>query len=187
MCKENAVRRSDEYVVPVDIGCKPSPSGGGEIVIQNEEGPVFLIFNAVSSQVSERGLLERLGVAVVECMGCALTKFGYPNDEGTNEHALWDKGLSECTGVCEVMNSSWKAALEQQMDTSARRIWGDQYHRAYEVPEGGERQWDWRHYIVLFKENTFECVADSLKLTSMHKTFREALADVYQRILEDPA
>jgi hypothetical protein len=181
------VHKTDEYVVPVDIGCEPSPSGGGEIVIQAEESLVFLIFNAVSRGVSGEGYLDRRGVALVECVGCALTKFGYPNDDGRNEHVLWNKGLSECTGVCEVINSSWKAALEKQMDTSARRIWGAQYYKAYQVPEGGERQWEWRHFIVQFKENTFECVADSLKLTSMYKTFGEALADVYQRILEDPA
>ena len=160
---------TDEYVIPYDIGCEPSPSGSAEVIIQSE-AHTFVLFLAMNTGSVERGLDDL--IAVVECQNCSLTKFGYPNDEGVWEHPLFLKGLDRFSGVLEVINSSWKAALEEQMDTSARRIHRGNYHDLYDVPVGGKRQWKWKHFIFRFKENTFECIADSLKVNFVRKVLQ---------------
>lgn len=173
-----------EHVIPVDIGCWPSLSGSGEVIIQTED-LTFVVFQANLTTASESGRYEGSRRAVVECVNCSLTKYGYPNDEGLLEHPLYSKGLSETIGVGEVINSTWMRMLEEQMDTSARRIHGNQYYKAYNVPPAGERIWNWKHFIFTFKEGTFECIAHDLRVTLTSKSYEEILSDISQRILDD--
>jgi hypothetical protein len=174
---ESMSSESQEYIVNCDIGCYPSTSGSGEVLMQSDRC-TFIIFDANSSALNEQGFSEDLGTAVVECRGCSLTRFGYPNEEGQDDHPLWLKGLRDCDGIGEVINSSWKASLESLMDASARRIWRDRYYKSYNVPEGGQREWKWKHFIFIFHENIFECIADELVLTLSPKPFNQVLADV---------
>ena len=174
----------DEFVVSVDISCQPSFSGSAETVIQTEN-TTLVAFRAISSKLSVDGCYDALGFALVECVGCSRTQFGYPNDEGLVEHPLYNQGLSEALGIAEVLNSSWAKALENQMEASARRIRGDHYNEAYNVLEGETRTFNWKHFIFMFKENTFECIADSLKLHSVNQSYQEIMAEVNQRIADE--
>ena len=171
----------DEHVVSADIGCQPSFSGSAETIIQTG-GKTLVVFHAISSKLSADGCYDNLDFALVECVGCCRTQFGYPNDEGLPEHPLYSQGLSEIPGVAEVVNSSWSATLGSQMDASARRIWGDQYFKAFKVPQGGERVFNWKHFIFTFKENTFECIADELKVISVGKPYENIMEEVSRRI-----
>jgi len=170
----------DEYVVSVDIGCQPSPSGSAETIIQMER-TTLVVFHAISSKLSADGCYDNLDFTLVECVGCCRTLFGYPNDEGLPEHPLYDKGLSEIPEVAEVINSSWAAALGDQMDASTWRIRG-QYDKAFQMPQGGKRLRDWRHFIFQFKENTFECIADELRVISVGKPYEKIMDEVSRRI-----
>jgi hypothetical protein len=71
-------------IVAFDLGCEPA-SVPDETVLQNG-WVTFLLFFAVSKQLNAEGHVTDVGVAVVECEGCSVSKFGYPNDEGLKEH-----------------------------------------------------------------------------------------------------
>lgn len=171
----------DEYVVSVDIGCQPSPSWSAETIVQTED-LTLVVFRGISTKLSAKGFYDNLGFAVVECVRCSITKLGYPNDEGLPEHPLYSQGLTDADGIAEVSNSSWAATLGDQMTASAQRIFGDRYNKAYNLAEGEARIYGWKHFIFQFKENIFECIADSLKLHSVNLSFQEAMAFVHQQI-----
>ncbi len=173
-----------EYVVSAGIDCQPSFSGSAETVLQTEK-LTLVVFQAISTELSVDGCYNNLGFAVVECVRCNLTQFGYPNDEGLPEHRLYERGLSDADGIVEVINSSWAASLADQRTASARRIHGDHYNKAYNVAEGEAYIYGWKHFIFQFKENTFECIADSLKLHSINLSFQEAMSFINQRIANE--
>ena len=139
------------------------------------EASTLVAFRAISTKLSPESCLDGLGFALVECVECCRTQFGYPNDEGLPEHALYDQGLSEVEGgVVEVLNSFRVAAVEEQMTASARRIHKDRYRKSKGPPL--------RHFLFLFKDNTFECVCRDLKLLSVGKTYEQTMAEASQRI-----
>jgi hypothetical protein len=160
-------------VCPYDIGCEPSPSVPVETVLQ-DGWCTFLLFFAFSKEY------HYLGVAVVACRGCAMSKFGYPNDEGEPEHPLYNFGMAGATtAVLEVIESPWAAEVFQQKLASARRIWGER-----------GMDWEWaknqicRHFIVTMKEATFECIPSSLVVEGFFTTFDEAIAHVIRKFKE---
>jgi hypothetical protein len=136
-----------------------------------------LLFFAVSQSVDESGYLKQLGVAVVDCRDCLMTKFGYPNDEGRPEHPLYDCGLVAAgSSVLEVVKSSWAHEVSEQKAASARRICGGQRTEIAPAKDGPRR-----HFIIMLKEATFECIASSLAVERFFKTFDEAYAHVIAR------
>jgi hypothetical protein len=151
--------------VDLDLGVQPSPSAYDQLVIEGM-GAMHVLFDAISTKKGRDGLYGDKGIAAVECVACTATKYGYPNDEGLPEHPLWLKGLSECqSSIVEVRGSPWLEEVMGQMTQSARRIWGDQYERIYKVPESGRKRPGARHFIFLFREHTFECIASDLVVT----------------------
>ena len=161
-------------IVDYDIGCQPSPSGSDEMVFQSSS-LAFLVFDAVTSDVDPRtGYLEQLGRAIVECEDVVATKLSYPNDEGMQEHPLWAFGLSKAGSVVVVKNSSWVCELESQKLASRRRIWG-------ENPVATWDDFNFRHFLVALKDNTFECVAKDLKVIGYVKEFDDGISVVKKR------
>jgi hypothetical protein len=140
----------------------------------------FLLFFARSETVGSSGFLEDKGVAILECESCAVTKFGYPNDEGLPEHPLYALGLAEASSpILEVEGSAWASEVAMQVRTSSDRIWGG---RGVKVPDSqGAPD---RHFIVLLKEQTFECIATKLTVRLFAKNFAEAYSYVQQRFAE---
>src|SRR5215467_10737005 len=136
---------------PYDIGCEPSPSGPAETVIQ-DGWSTFVLFYAVSKSVDETGYLRDLGVAVVECQSCSITKFGYPNDEGRPEHPLYKFGMHDPeSSILELIESPWAEEVALQSKASALRIWSGrdvQWRRPLGEPS--------KHFVILLKETTFE-------------------------------
>ena len=162
-------------VCPYDIGCEPSPSVPAETLLQ-DGWKTYLLFFAVSKRVGKTGNLKDLGVAVLDCKECAMSKFGYPNDEGLPEHPLYSYGMANAkSSVLEVKDSTWAKDVSQQRLESARRIWG-----------GRGMDWSWarnrpeRHFVITLKEATFECIASELIVERFFKGFDEAFAHVIQ-------
>jgi hypothetical protein len=160
-------------VQPFDIGCEPSPSVPAETLLA-DGWKTYLLFFAVSKSVGKSGFLKDLGVAVLDCQECMMSKFGYPNDEGLPEHALYNCGMADMrTAVLEVIDSAWVQEVTEQKLASARRIWG-----------GRGMSWEWardrtmRHFILTLKEKTFECLAASLAIEKFCGTFEEAYSHV---------
>lgn len=141
-----------QRLIPYDIGCEPSPSDSGETLLQDGRS-AFLLFCATSQTVGASGYLEDLGVAVLECIDWAATKFGYPNDEGLPEHPLYSMGLSEASSsVLEVSESEWAQDVQAQICRSADRIWGSARARS-------PTRSPLRHFVICLKDRTFECLA----------------------------
>lgn len=161
-----------------DIGCEPSPSVPSEMVIQ-DGWATYLLFLAVSKTL-ENGSLRDLGVAVVECKHCVASKFGYPNDEGRPEHPLYNLGLGSAeSSVLEISGSAWAQEVHQQQTASTQRIWGSRdssWKPHHSAPP--------RHFVILLKEATFECLARELSVEFFAKDFPEALQRVHRRLAE---
>jgi hypothetical protein len=160
-------------IQPFDIGCEPSPSVPAETLLA-DGWKTYLLFFAVSKTTNASGQLNDLGVAVLDCQRCAMSRFGYPNDEGVQEHPLFNSGMADLeTSVLEVVDSPWVSEVSEQMLASARRIWGGR---------GMEPKWaqdrTLRHFIILLKEQTFECLASSLTIERFCDTFDEAFSHV---------
>ena len=156
-------------VHPFDIGCEPSPSEPAETLLA-DGCKTYLLFFAVSKGIDESGYLKDLGVAVLDCDHCVMSKFGYPNDEGRKEHPLYNEGIADLsTSVLEIVDSPWAHDVSQQQVTSASRIWGGR-GMSYD----SARDPKLRHFIVLLKEVTFECLASSLAIQKFGRTYEEA-------------
>lgn len=82
---------------------------------------------------------------VVEASLCLVSQFGYPNDEALSGHPLWGHGLG-FYGIHEVLDSSWVARYEAQ-----NRVPFPDF-----IPQPK------RHFIITFRDETFECLADDL-------------------------
>jgi hypothetical protein len=167
-------------IQPYDIGCKPSPSVPAETVIQ-DGWKTYLLFFAVSKVPGPSGRLDGLGVAVLDCDNCVMAKFGYPNDEGLPEHPLYCEGIADSTSfVLEVVDSAWATEVDGQRLASAQRIWGGRG-----IAPDWMKDCKSRHFIVLLKEKTFECLASSMSVERFCPTFDEATAFVMGKLAEN--
>jgi hypothetical protein len=129
------------------------------------------LFWAVSKTIGEEGFLKQLGVAVVECRDCIMSKFGYPNEHAVEMHPLYSHGLAEMkSDVLEVLDSPW-------VDEVAGRFFqGNWDARAMEYVQ--TYHFKPRHFVILLKEKTFECLASSLGVAKFCGTFDEAFSHV---------
>lgn len=160
---------------PFDIGCEPSPSVPAETLIANG-WQTFILFHAVSKTSAASGNLTSLGVAVIECIDCLSSRFGYPNDEGRPEHPLFQLGLVEVeSSILEVTDSEWTSEIAAQTAASAVRIWGKSWQ---------PRPEQLRHFVILLKEATFECIAKDLVVRRFFNAFDEALTYVNGKLKE---
>ena len=140
----------------------------------------FLLFFACSEAIGSSGYLDDKGVAVLECESCSVTKFGYPNDEGLPEHPLYSLGLANASSaILEVVGSPWASEVAGQQRASTDRIWGG---RGMTRPVSSSKSG--RHFVVLLKEQTFECIATELTVRLFAKDFAEAYLYVQQRFKE---
>jgi hypothetical protein len=160
-----------------DIGCEPSPSIPAETLLQNGWA-TYLLFFAVSKTLNEAGKLDDLRVAVLKCDHCISARFGYPNDEGLPEHPLYSAMAETESNILEVVDSPWCDDLLSQIDASARRLRPDHYDKAW------ASRTMLRHFIILLKEKTFECIAESLAVERYADTFDAAFAYVLKRMNE---
>lgn len=109
---------------------------------------------------------ERL--AIVEFDRCRIYKFGGPNDEVISGYPLYGKGL-ESYGAHIVERSRWIA--EQQQINSV--------HRQY-----NPQSWvEYKHYVLLFHDEIFECIAVGHSIEQRQCTFAEALSVCSQKSL----
>lgn len=154
-----------EKLIELNIGITPEAAVSGAVLLQTEE-KAFLLFNAMrdsSRPFPEGGFYkEDAGVAVVELVGCSITKFGYPNDEAWNGIPL-TRGAGY--GVFEVENSLWQRDLVRL--------------NKFSFPD--TQEWGGRHFIFLFHDSSFECIAQELRLELSTEPFQLLFAKVAAR------
>jgi hypothetical protein len=96
-------------------------------------------------------------------------RFGGPNDEVFSGHPLCGKGL-ELYGAHVIANSRWLTELEQI----------NAVHSMY-------RPSKWqalKHYLLLFHDDTFECLAQDYTLEVVTSSMAEVVRLVTERLLK---
>jgi hypothetical protein len=139
----------DERVVPFDLGVRWQPVS--DPLLTQEKGHAMLFVSPHFDDPDQRTVV----LEVLECDGVWV---GPPNDEARSGHRLWARGLSECTWAAEVLNSNW-IANEIKVNSV------HPHHR----PEAFEGL---RHWILLFKESTAECLGRSISIGRIDKEVR---------------
>lgn len=152
-----------EAVVPIDIGCVPEAAASGAILLASEYS-TFLIFNA---QQEKEGHYVDAGLAIVEFSSCFVTKFGYPNDEAWGAiPRTRELGYA----VYEVASSSWIVEIAELN----RHAFPDR-----EIVAG------LRHFLFLFHDSSFECLASDLSVSRSRQPLSQVLAGLSARIAEE--
>lgn len=159
-----------ETITELDLGCRPEAAVSGAVVVQTEHS-TFLTFNAMrpTDRMSPHGgpYMKGAGVALVEFEMCAITKFGYPNDEAWSGIPR-TRGLSY--GIFEVHNSEWIRQL-----TALNR------HSFPNTPDDVRS----RHFLFLFHDSSFECIAAGMKLELVEGPYSNVFARITERVLAE--
>lgn len=140
-----AAAEGREYAIELDMGVFPEAAVSGARLFQDEYHS-FLTFNAMRPRPD--GLRGEAGTAIVELIGCTVTKFGHPNDEALPGHRLYHSGLGGY-GIFEVHNS----------------VWIDEVVRINQVcfPKTVRKQYG-RHFMFVFHDSSLECIARDIHL-----------------------
>lgn len=151
-----------ERIVPLELDCLPEAAVSGAILLESEYS-TFLLFNAMKRQGEFR---ESAGLAVAEFDNCWITKFGYPNDEAWSAIPR-TSGLSY--GLFEVLESEWILEIDA-------------------LNRHGFPNWaglDHRHFLFLFHDSAFECIARDMSLTIAREPRATVLARLTARLDRD--
>lgn len=108
----------------------------------------------------ERNIETDSGIAVAYFKHVLIYKFGYPNDEVIISHPYYSMGL-RAYGMFEVQESDWISEVEQMNKVHP-------YHRLNQFS-------NLKHFIVTFKDSTFECIASEVEISFMQLTMKDAV------------
>jgi hypothetical protein len=110
---------------------------------------------------------------VITWRGCLAVKFGIPNDETQHGHPLWRERTEPPPyyGAVEVIGSPWIAELEaiEQVHVSSRPGLSGSH----------------RHFVLLFHDSTFECVATGFEVSRSPRSPRAVVAELAARLAVD--
>ncbi len=133
---------NSENVVPYEVDTSWSATGSPYLMQSGDKA--ILIIKASEDDADRRWVIIR----VHECCGIVV---GPPNEGARSGHRLYSEGLDKCEWAGEVLHSRWISDLAAVNSVHPR-------HR----PEAFS---DLRHWILMFKENTVECVGTSLSVS----------------------
>jgi len=133
---------NSETVEPYDVGASWSALGSPYLMQTGDKA--ILVIKASEDDDDRRWV-------VIRVHGCRGIVVGPPDDEARSGHRLFARGLDTCTAAGEVRQSRWIADLAAVDSVHA-------LHRPEEFA-------DLRHWILLFEENTVECVGTSLSVS----------------------
>jgi hypothetical protein len=131
-----------ENVVPYEVGTSWSAIGAPYLMQTGDKA--ILVVKAAEGDDDRRWVTIRVH-------GCCGIVIGPPNDEARSGHRLYSEGLDKCAWAGEVLQSRWISDLAAVNSVHP-------LHR----PEAFS---DLRHWILMFKENTVECVGSSLSVS----------------------
>ncbi|MEM1370059.1 MAG: hypothetical protein AAGG02_19055 [Cyanobacteria bacterium P01_H01_bin.15] len=158
-----------ERLVIHDIGVVPEAAISGAALVQTESS-AYLTFNAMrdTDRPSPYGgfYREDAGTAIIELVGCSITKFGYPNDEAWSAIPRYSE--TDAHGVYEVENSDWLIELAEL--------------NRHGFPE--TKEWPGHHFVFLFHDSSFECICRELKVEVSQEKFLYIWQRLTSRVLE---
>lgn len=168
-----------ERVVSVNLGITWDTGAPLPHVVQSELR-AFLIFQLPHEDPEWDGSYVRLvdpasakpeQIGIIEWKGCRGAVLGGLNDESIHGHRLWKYGLSDIIHAGgEVLNSRWVAELEE-----ANRV------HPYHDPQSYRSL---RHYILLFHDSMFECIAESFVVDTVWRPMPRVLQDMVARVTQ---
>lgn len=150
-----------EVVKKLDVGFMPEAAISGAVLLQSEHS-AYLIFNAMKPVIGSSRYKDA-GLAICRFPGFSITKFGYPNDEAWSSIPR-TQGLEY--GIYEVLNSEWAQEI-----TRLNR---------YAFPNTPDSRG--RHYLILFHDSSFECIAGEIQSELTDKPLLDVLNGLSQRI-----
>ena len=163
--RELAAAKGEPYAVPFEIGFRPESAVPAPLLLQDERHTA-LIFRSVKKDVDGRvGTFKEAGWAVIECINCHVSQFGYPNDEALPGHPLSGKGLGPYD-VYEVINSKWAKQLTEQNRVAFPN-----------TPDSKQR-----HFIIVFHDSSFECIADRIEGRLSGDSFEAVAGEVFKQV-----
>lgn len=124
------------------------------------EGQTYLMY-VVQEDANWDGTSAKLSIALVNFIDCYAWKYGGPNVDVLSGHPLWGRGL-EPNAAHVIAHSRWLAQEEKI----------NQVHPNYNP----DRWKTWKHYLLSFRDETFECVASDYQI----ELFRASLGQVAQ-------
>ncbi|ULO08532.1 hypothetical protein H1230_06915 [Paenibacillus sp. 19GGS1-52] len=166
--------QTKEYALPIewepswDVGA-PIPqviSSGYQTYLIYYIGEASDDWDGINVKVIDPDSNEVLPIAVVKFNGCYAYKFGGANDEVMYGHPLYKKGL-KFYSAHKVINSKWIKAEEKI----------NSIHDYYKP----ERWKDRIHYLLLFHDELFECIADGYEITM----YKESIESVLFKVLSE--
>lgn len=147
------------HAVPLHFPLRWDFGGGAPLpCLLSNDRKTFLVFRVAGAAPN---------VAMVEFKRCVCLKTGTPNDEVYEGHSLHGKGLEPYRPL-RVINSPWIKELEAI----------NSVHQQYR-PEHWQ---DFQHYIFGFKDQTFECVAESFVVEEIAAGIETALANIFSQM-----
>ncbi|MBV7270723.1 hypothetical protein [Winogradskyella luteola] len=121
----------------------------------------------VTDKLKERDIGNDVGVAIMKFKKRCIHKFGAPNDEVIIGHPYYKLGLKPYSFFL-INNSDWVNEI--------KRI--ENHH-----PYFDEQMFDnLNHFIITFKDNTFECIAEDYSIDYSIKTMKETFERVVKNI-----
>jgi hypothetical protein len=143
-----------EKVISLETDITPEAAVSGAIVLANEYD-TMLSFNAM--RLMPDGRYHDAGCAIVRFELCSISKFGYPNDEAWSGIPR-TRGLGY--GCYEVLNSPWNAEISEL----------NKHSFPDSVPSKA------RHFLFLFHDSSFECLADGYTIEVVSREQFDAIA-----------
>jgi hypothetical protein len=141
------VEKRDRVVNARDI---PAPDAGvpEPAMVATEERLVLAYYapDHTNRDIAHPQDQDEWDIAVLQFGSVRSSMFGPPNDEALNGHPLWGRGL-EPYAAHWVEHSSWVRTLERMNSVHPM-------HNAKNFKR-------LRHFVLTFKESTFECVCDA--------------------------
>lgn len=118
------------------------------------------VFNLpeTTDTITERHSFDDSGIAILKFKHPYIHKFGIPNDDVIIGHPYYDLGLKPYS-IFSVNDSDWIKDI--------KRIQAKH-------PYFNEQSFsDLEHYIITFKDNTFECIAKGYDIDYSYETMKE--------------
>lgn len=157
-----------EHVVAINMGVEWAVGDSGVHLLRSERRTLLAFYPGPSDPAFTDTLADVVGI--IEWHGCRGAVLGSPNDEGLHGHRLWEHGLREVGyyNAAEVHGSVWIAEVERVAKAHVR-------HRP-------ETVLGLRHFILMFHDTTFECIARGYTVTKVTRPLTEVLHDIINRL-----
>jgi len=169
-----------EEVRPLDLGMRWDVGAPLPFLLQNEKR-AFLAFylnaadptwDGTTVEVVDPAAARPAPIGIIAWQGCWGAVLGPPNDEVIKGHRLWRHGLKDIKpyGAAEVLNSAWIADLER-----VNRV--HPHHNPARFAA-------LHHYILMFHDSTFECLAEKHSVQRTVDSMPAVLVQLVQQLVD---